>query len=75
MSEQPLSALSVSPAVFLVIFCCGDVATYGEVSRNMADHIWTVEWTGLPRPGKKRNGLQMYSRRRREEEIKSRNVS
>ena len=40
MSEQPLSALAVSPAVFLVIFCRGDVATYGE-SGNMADHIWS----------------------------------
>ena len=44
MSEQPLSASvgasAVSPAVFLVIFCRGDVATYGE-SGNMADHIWS----------------------------------
>ena len=37
MSEQPLS---VSPAVFLVIFCRGDVATYGESER--AEEIWQI---------------------------------
>ena len=55
MSEQPLSA--VSPAVFLVIFCRGDVATYGG-SGNMADHIWSGPDNGratLPGRKKKRS--------------------
>ena len=75
MSEQPLS---VSPAVFLVIFCRGDVATYGESER--AEEIWQI-LSGVDadgQPGAKRNGLQMYSRWRVEgerREIKKRNVS
>ena len=61
MSEQPLSALSVSPAVFLVIFCCGgDVATYGE-SGNMADHIWSgPDRAGLLGRKKKRSAANVF---------------
>ena len=75
MSEQPLS---VSPAVFLVIFCRGDVATYGESERasggNMADPIWSGRGRTARRKKKRSaNVFKMEERERRE--IKKRNVS
>ena len=60
-----VGASAVSPAVFLVIFCCGgDVATYGE-SGNMADHIWSgPDRAGLLGRKKKRSAANVFKMER-----------
>ena len=59
MSEQPLSALAVSPAVFLVIFCRGDVATYGESERRKYGRSY-LEWSGQRARRKKKRSANVF---------------
>ena len=72
MSEQPLS---VSPAVFLVIFCRGDVATYGESERT--EEIWQI-LSGVDRTdsqAQKETVCKCIQDGEERREIKKRNVS